>query len=71
MCKLGIDLEKIKPHELDQSKIEEITNEMNQKIKDESFFEWIKSKTADQKSAIKNMITLEQDEQIKKDGNLY
>ena len=41
LCRLGIDLEKIKPHELDQSKIEEITNEMNQKIKDESFFEFI------------------------------
>ena len=71
LCKLGIDLEKIKPHELDQSKIEEITNEMNQKIKDESFFEFINSKTPDQQIAIKNWITIQQEERIKKEAHLY
>jgi len=71
LCRLGIDLEKIKPHELDQSKIEEITNEMNQKIKDESFFEFINSKTPDQQSAIKNWITMQQEERIKKEAHLY
>lgn len=65
LCKLGIDLEKIKPHELDQSKIEEITNEMNQKIANESFFEFINSKTPEQQSAIKNWITMQQEERIK------
>ena len=67
LCRLGIDLEKIKPHELDQSKIEEITKDMNQKIKDESFFEFINSKTPDQQIAIKNWITIQQEERIKKD----
>ena len=71
LCKLGIELEKIKPHELDQSKIEEITNEMNQKIKDESFFEFINSKTPDEQSAIKNWISIQQEERIKKESNLY
>ena len=71
LCKLGIDLEKIKPHELDQSKIEEITNEMNQKIKDESFFEFINSKTPDEQSAIKNWISIQQEERIKKEAHLY
>ena len=71
LCKLGIDLEKIKPHELNQEKIEEITNEMNQKIKDESFFEFINSKTPDQQSAIKNWITMQQEERIKKEAHLY
>jgi len=71
LCRLGIDLEKIKPHELDQSKIEEITNEMKQKIKDESFFEFINSKTPDQQSAIKNWITMQQEERIKKEAHLY
>jgi len=71
LCRLGIKVEELKPHEMDKEKLDKITMELNQKIKDESFFEWIKSKTADQKSAIKNMITLEQDEQIKKESNLY
>ena len=66
MCKLGIDLEKIKPHELDQEKIEEIMNEMNQKIKDESFFEFINSKMPDEQSAIKNWISIQQEKRIKK-----
>ena len=64
LCRLGIKVEELKPHEMDKEKLEEITIELNQKIKDETFFEWIKSKTADQKSAIKNMIQIEQDEQI-------
>jgi Arc/MetJ-type ribon-helix-helix transcriptional regulator len=71
LCKLGIKLEKIKPHELDQEKVEEITNEMNQKIKDESFFEFINSKTPDQQTAIKNWISIQQEERIKKESNLY
>ena len=71
LCRLGIDLEKIKPHELDQSKIEEITNEMKQKIKDESFFEFISALKPDQQSAIKNWITIQQEELIKKEAHLY
>ena len=71
LCRLGIDLEKIKPHELNQEKIEEITNEMNQKIANESFFEFINSKTPDQQSAIKNWITMQQEERIKKEAHLY
>ena len=71
LLRLGIKVEELKPHEFDQEKLDKITMELNQKIKDESFFEWIKSKTVDQKSAIKNMITLEQEEQIKKESNLY
>ena len=65
LCKLGIKLEEIKPHELDKEKVEEITNEMNQKIKDETFFEFINSKTPNEQSAIKNWITIQQEERIK------
>ena len=43
LCNLGIKFELIPKNELDKEKIEEITNEMNQKIKDESFFEFINS----------------------------
>ena len=71
LFKLGIELEKIKPHEFDQEKLEKITMELNQKIKDETFFEWLNSKTPDQRSAIKNMITIEEEERIKKESNLY
>jgi len=44
---------------------------MNQKIKDESFFEFINSKTPDQQTAIKNWISIQQEERIKKESNLY
>ena len=71
LCKLGIKLEEIKPHELDKEKVEEITNEMNQKIKDETFFEFINSKTPDEQRAIKNWISIQQEERIKKESNLY
>ena len=67
LCKLGIKLEEIKPHELDKEKVEEITNEMNQKIKDETFFEFINSKTPNEQSAIKNWITIQQEERIKQE----
>ena len=46
-------------------------NEMNQKIKNETFFEFINSKTPDQQSAIKNWIIMQQEERIKKESNLY
>ena len=54
-----------------KAKIEEITNEMNQKIKDESFFEFINSKTPDEQSAIKNWISIQQEERIKAEAHLY
>ena len=41
-------------------------NEMNQKIKDESFFEFINSKMLDEQSAIKNWISIQQEKRIKK-----
>ena len=65
LCKLGIKLEEIKPHELDKEKVEEITNEMNQKIKDETFFEWIDSKTPYQQKAIKNWIIIQEEKRNK------
>ena len=42
---------------------------MNQKIKDESFFEFINSKTPDEQSAIKNWISIQQEERIKKESH--
>jgi len=67
LCKLGIKLEEIKPQELDNKKVEEITNEMNQKIKNETFFEFINSKTPEEQSALKNWITIQQEERIKQE----
>ena len=66
LVNLGVKFELIPKNELDKEKIEEITNEMNQKIKDESFFEFINSKTPDEQSAIKNWISIQQEERIKK-----
>ena len=52
LSKLGIKFDAIKPEEIDQEKLKEITDEMNQKVKEETFFEWINSKTPEQQSAI-------------------
>ena len=69
LVNLGVKFELIPKNELDKEKIEEITNEMNQKIKDETFFEWINSKEPEQQSAIKNWISMQQEERIKKESH--
>ena len=61
LCNLGIKFELIPKNELDKEKIEEITNEMNQKIKDESFFSWIDSLEPVQQKAIKNWIDMKEE----------
>ena len=60
LCKLGIKFDAIKPEEIDQEKLKEITDEMNQKVKEETFFEWINSKTPEQQTAMKNWITMQE-----------
>ena len=60
LAKLGLKFDAIKPEEIDQEKLKEITNEMNQKVKEETFFEWINSKTPEQQSAIKRWITMQE-----------
>ena len=61
LCNLGIKFELIPKNELDKEKIEKITNEMNQKIKDESIFSWIDSLEPEQQKAIKNLIILKEE----------
>jgi hypothetical protein len=61
LCKIGVKFELIPNNELDKEKIEEITNEMNQKIKDESFFSWIDSLEPVQQKAIKNWIDMKEE----------
>jgi hypothetical protein len=46
---------------LDKEKIEEITNEMNQKMKDESIFPWLDSLQPSQQKAIKNWIDMKEE----------
>ena len=65
LAKLGIKFDAIKPEEIDQEKLKEITDEMNQKVKEETFFEWINSKTPEQQSAIKRWITMQEQEREK------
>ena len=60
LCYLGVKFELIPKNELDKEKIEEITNEMNQKIKDESIFSWIDSLEPEQQKALKNLIDLKE-----------
>ena len=61
LVNLGVKFELIPKNELDKEKIEEITNEMNQKIKDESIFSWIDSLEPEQQKAIKNLIILKEE----------
>ena len=61
LCNLGIKLELIPKNELDKEKIEEITNEMNQKMKNESIFPWLDSLQPSQQKAVKNWIDLKEE----------
>ena len=61
LCKLGVKFELIPKNELDKEKIEEITNEMNQKMKDESIFPWLDSLQPSQQKAIKNWIDMKEE----------
>ena len=65
LFKLGLKFDAIKPEEIDQEKLKEITDEMNQKVKEETFFDWINSKTPEQQSAIKRWITYQEEEREK------
>ena len=60
LSKLGIKFDAIKPEEIDQEKLKEITDELNEKVKEETFFEWINSKTPEQQRAMKNWITMQE-----------
>ena len=61
LVNLGVKFELIPKNELDKEKIEEITNEMNQKIKDESIFPWLDSLEPEQQKALKNLIILKEE----------
>ena len=61
LCNLGIKFELIPKNELDKEKIEKITNEMNQKMKDESIFPWLDSLQPSQQKAIKNWIDMKEE----------
>ena len=61
LVNLGVKFELIPKNELDKEKIEEITNEMNQKIKDETIFAWIDSLEPEQQKAIKNLIDMKEE----------
>ena len=61
LCNLGIKLELIPKNELDKEKIEKLTNEMNQKMIDETIFSWIDSLEPEQQKAFKNCIILKEE----------
>ena len=61
LTKLGMKFDAIKPQEIDREKMEEITMEMNQKMKDETFLDFIDSLTPEQRSAIKRWITMKEE----------
>ena len=65
LAKLGIKFDAIKPEEIDQEKLKEITDELNEKVKEETFFEWINSKTPEQQRAMKNWITMQEQKREK------
>ena len=61
LVNLGVKFELIPKNELDKEKIEEITNEMNQKMKDESIFPWLDSLQPSQQKAVKNWIDMKEE----------
>ena len=61
LVNLGVKFELIPKNELDKEKIEEITNEMNQKMKDGTIFSWIDSLEAGQQKALKNLLILKEE----------
>ena len=65
LAKLGLKFDAIKPEEIDEEKLKEITIEMNQKVEEETFFEWINSKTPEQQRAMKNWITMQEQKREK------
>ena len=61
LVNLGVKFELIPKNELDKDEIEKLTNEMNQKMKDESIFSWIDSLEPSQQKALKNLIILKEE----------
>ena len=65
LSKLGIKFDAIKPLEITKEKIDEITNEMKQMIKDESFCGALDSLTPEQQGAIKRYLMMKEEEREK------
>ena len=65
LAKLGMKFDAIKPLEITKEKIDEITNEMKQMIKDEEFCSALDSLTSEQQGAIKRYLMMKEDEREK------
>ena len=65
LFKLGMKFDAIKPLEITKEKIDEITNEMKQMIKDESFCGALDSLTSEQQGAIKRYLMITEEEREK------
>ena len=60
LAKLGMKFDAIKPLEITKEKIDEITNEMKQMIKDEEFCSALDSLTSEQQGAIKRYLMIQE-----------
>ena len=65
LSKLGIKFDAIKPLEITKEKIDEITTEIKQKIKDEEFFGALDSLTSEQQGAIKRYLMIKEEQREK------
>ena len=65
LAELGIKVDAIKPLEITKEKIDEITNEMKQMIKDESFCGALDSLTSEQQGAIKRYLMIKEEQREK------
>ena len=66
LAKLGMKFDAIKPLEITKEKIDEITNEMKQMIKDEEFCSALDSLTSEQQGAIKRYLMIKEEEREKR-----
>ena len=66
LVELGLKFDALKPLELNKEKIEEITNEMKQQVKNETFFEALNEFTPEQQGAIKRYLMIKEEEREKR-----
>ena len=65
LAKLGLKFDAIKPLEITKEKIEKLTNEMKQQVKNETFFEALNEFTPEQQGAIKRYLMIKEEQREK------
>jgi len=65
VAQIGLKIDEIDLPKMSEEELKELTKDLDKKIKDETFFEWIDSKTPYQQKAIKNWIIIQEEKRNK------